>query len=230
MSLHGIIIKHSDLFDNLPFQSLWKKLEQFKNTEFPACVKSLLTNAGYDTIMSLTSLDEAKIQQIEVFFNANKYYINKLQCCYSDHYKQLEVFEFLPGHKTLILELSNLIREFQSHNAEKSAENQKKKILSISDYQLKEKLIQKLARFLRKDHGNDKIEFPSDTISDANIHDFTCISQDDFKWKCRFSCPFCSKSYSIIYKKQWMASIVTKHLGNHLESYLKANNKDSTNQ
>lgn len=191
--------------------------------EFPKCVKSLLSHAAYDTIASLANLDEAKIQKLEVFLNENKGYINELKCCQSDYYKQLKVFEFLPGHKSLLLELPKQIKELQ--NDEIKRKNTKLLEVVASDDEtcdeMKKKVIKKMMKYLRKENTKEKqdFEFEEDIISEANIQDFRRIeTENDVKWKCIFTCPFCPKTYSLLYKNYWMCSNATKHLKKHIQN------------
>lgn len=189
-------------------------MEVSHNEKLPKCVKSLLIDAGYDTILSLNEMDDAKIKKVEDFLNANKQFVNKLKCCYSEHYKQLEKFEFLPGHKSIILALPNQIKENQDKQIKKS---RKQRHDLLSNEELQQQLIKSLTNFLKIQAEKANLEIPEDVISEANIHNFeTETNGNDFLCTCRFSCPFCSKTYSVNYKTFWMSSNVTKHLKTHV--------------
>lgn len=172
--------------------------------------------------MSVTGIDEGSIKKIEDFHNSNKQYINKLDCCYSEHYKQLENFELLPGHKYIILNIPKQMKEIQNKKIEKknnkhdNMERKKTRNL-LSNEELQAKLVKNLVDYSKYQGKIVNFEIPDNVLSEANIHDFRRESNgNDFLCKCRFSCPFCSKTYSVIYKKYWMTSNVTNHLKNHI--------------
>lgn len=77
----------------------------FEEHEIPECVKKILIVCGYDTIASLRNLKYGSILAIErhmrLYFHET---IQELTCCHSNFYKQQNQFEFLPGHRELILE------------------------------------------------------------------------------------------------------------------------------
>lgn len=163
-------------------------------------------------------MDETTIKKTEDFINSNKQYINKLYCCYSEYYKQLDHFEFLPGHKSIILAIPNQIKEYKNKNIEKRRNMGRKETPSLlSNEVLRGKLIKNLMVY-SKEHGSKSgFQMPDNVISEANIHDFESESNgNEFLCKCRFSCPFCTKTFSVIYKKFWMTSNVTKHLKMHM--------------
>lgn len=199
------------------FQSSWKKLEDVCNIQIPRCVKSLLIDAGYNTILSLNEFNEAKIKTIEDFLNANKQHISKLKCCYSQHYKELEVFAFLPGHKSVILSLANQAKQYQERISNSTYSTQHKRSANhhslMTDAQLKTKLLQNLRRYSK----TISPDTPSEAYSEANIQEFERISSGNSVCKCVFTCPFCVKKFSLIYKTFWMSSNATKHLKTHLQ-------------
>lgn len=44
---------------------------------------------------------------------------NRLECCFSTEYKSLDNFHFMPGHKSMILSISDDIKEMKELNAAK---------------------------------------------------------------------------------------------------------------
>lgn len=190
-------------------------MKNFTAEKYPGCVVKLLTAAGFDTILSLSGIDEEKIKEIEVFLTSNKQFVNELKCCQSEWYKELEHFQFLPGHKAIILALPEKIKEMTTEKSKsKLCLNQNN---SAQDEELKTHLIKNLIAF----SGKAGFQLPQQAISEANIHEFERGSDDNvFVAKCRFSCPFCSKNYSVIYKKNWQSSNVTAHLRKHIDAQL----------
>lgn len=195
-------------------------MERYKKTKFPKCVKSLLIDAGYDTLLSLKSIDESKIESIEVFFNANKHFINKLKCCYSDRYKDMQVFEFLPGHKSIIMALPGQVIDMEASKPTKKTHSLK----NSTDEELKTKLISNLINST----GKSGFQLPEDCISVNNIDGFKRIEESNGA-RCIFSCPFCVSKFSLIYRKFWMTSNATGHLKKHIRGDLSKNitNEDS---
>lgn len=193
---------------------MWKTLEEATNTKFPPCVKTLLIDAGYNTMASLTSFSEDSLKRTEEFLNSKKEYINKLHCCYSDYYKKLNVFEFLPGHKSILLSLPNIVKAYQSKSIEKKKTRPNNVPPLLSSEELRGKLIKLSIAYSRK-AGQEL----ADVITERNILDFQREgNQANVLCRCRFSCPFCPKIFSVIYKTFWMSSNVTKHLKKHIDN------------
>lgn len=152
--------------------------------------------------------------------NSHKHYIDELECCYSDEYKQQEVFEFLPGHKSIITALPNqveqLLKQMDTKTAKKRATHPQL-INSFSDMELKSKLISNLM----KCSGKSGFPFPEGVISVTNIDGFERVQEENGVFcKCTFSCTFCIKKYSPIFRKFWMSSNATKHLKKHIQQQL----------
>lgn len=167
--------------------------------KFPECIKYLLIAAGYETSMSLKQMNEIKIVEIEKFLTENKQIIQKMKCCYSAYYKQLDTFAFLPGHRSTILAIPDKL-------------NSKKPVNIRSNDELKKVLIDGLMAC----SGKAGCKFPEGTISEFNIQDFQRVNEDDLVCKCRFTCPFCTKSFSLKFTTCWTTSNATKHLKLHI--------------
>lgn len=175
----------------------------------PDCVKTLLICAGFDTISSLSNLNEKSIVEIEQYLSTKKGVIAKLNCCYSDEYKNLEKFEFLPGHKAIILAIPDMLFVRKLHR-------------NYSDQDLKNMLINKLTTASVNAARKKGFQFAEGTISEANLIRFHRPKDGkNIVSKCSFSCPFCSKVYALTYKTYWKTNNAWTHLKNvHIENYV----------
>lgn len=180
-------------------------MEKVNGGTFPKCVKSLLIESAYNELANLRRIDPEKLRNIESFLDKKKELISNLNCCYADHYKTLDVFEFLPGHKDLILAIPSLI---QGMNTDSNRRSKK----TLSDDELKKKLIENLLNYAE----NISLSIPIGILSDVNIVEFRRdINEDDFVCNCRFICPLCSKVFKLQYKTYWRSSNVTTHFKDH---------------
>lgn len=192
----------------------WNALEDSSDEKLPKCLKHLLISSGYDKLSSLGQIDEKSIKEIEQFHTTTKCYVNQLNCCYSEYYKQLESFAFLPGHKVTLLGIPTRIAqikpEIKQKKPKKQASAASKKTVSNED------LISNLINNLMQYSGKAGFQFPDGTITDLNIQDFIRgTNEDNFVCKCKFSCPFCTKIVPLQYKQFWMTSNVTQHIKMH---------------
>lgn len=180
---------------------------------FPECVKTLLISAAYNDCATLSRIDAEKLCSIESFLNKNKGYISQLDCCYAAHYKRLEVFEFLPGHKDLILAIPSLLPQMKGSISPYSLKRNKK---TLSDDELKNKLISNLLHYAE----NIGLEIEDGKITHVNIHNFQrSANENDFLCKCGFICPFCAKVFKLTYKTYWGSSNVTTHFKEHMQTF-----------
>lgn len=87
----------------------WKKVEKINREKLPLCIKQILSSCGYDTFGSLKCISEQSLKEIEVHINTHsRVTIETLKCCHSEHYKSLDEFKLIPGHRDLIISLSKL--------------------------------------------------------------------------------------------------------------------------
>lgn len=210
------------------FQAAWRQFGIFYkkkyDEDFPPCIKSLLELAGYDTLSSLANIDEKKVKCVEEHLDADKTPIQKLECCCSSEYKQLEKFQFLPGHKTIIISIPDELKEMNEIKRSKKMANMVTKH-SLSDEELKENLIKTLATAWTTALKEAEIELPQNIItSENNLYDFKRFPEGESKihgkiCECLFSCPFCSKTFKMTYKAWWWSSKATKHLKQHASGH-----------
>lgn len=69
-------------------------------------------------------MNETRLLEMENFIECRlRENINKLQCCFSDFYRENRPFKFLPGHRLQIQVLSEKLREYRSNNVQISGQN-----------------------------------------------------------------------------------------------------------
>lgn len=168
----------------------------------------MLIACGYNTFLSLSSLDVDKLKIVEQYINRNKDLTANLNCCFSEEYTNKENFEFLPGHESVILRLPGLIEEIRK--------NKPTKLKNLSkNTRTKEELIDLLINNLLKYSGKQGFQFPEGSISQINIREVEGDVEHG-NIKCKFSCPFCPKIIPIKYKSFWESSNITAHLKSHI--------------
>lgn len=89
----------------------WDEIEDIIFEPLPECIKKILSICGYDSMLGISEIDENAVTEVEQYVNNNRNIIRGLECCFANTYKKLEKFRFLPGHRILILHLSNRINE-----------------------------------------------------------------------------------------------------------------------
>lgn len=93
---------------------VWLKIEQIVGENIPMCVKKILLCCGYDTMLSLQNITMETVNHIEK--HVNKHFSNIVQefdCCHGTFYKNQTVFEFLPGHRDMLITLSRALSKNQ---------------------------------------------------------------------------------------------------------------------
>lgn len=88
------------------FIKVWAEIECTIHVMLPHCVKTLLTECGFSSLLSISQINDSKIVEIEDFVDKNRDIVEKLECCYAETYKSLRKFRFLPAHRLLILHIA----------------------------------------------------------------------------------------------------------------------------
>lgn len=191
------------------------EIEKFARAKFPACIKQILRQSGYDTSMSLKAIDIASISKLEEYANENRHLINNLECCFSAVYKAQDIFKFLPGRKAIILDIPRQIKDM-SEQKKKQKPGRKPKERSLDTLLMM--LISQLSMYPSKVGFN----LPNGIISERNIVFTEYEQQDDnaIVVHCGFSCPFCKKVTKITFKNYWWVSNAKKHLKTHIDEEL----------
>lgn len=103
--------------------SEWSNIEKFVGDEVPMFLKQLLWKCGYDSMISIKEISSDAIDNLEKHIQKNRNQILgeillKLDDSGgNDHslseYKKQEVFEFIPGHHSILLSLPSKIKCMQ---------------------------------------------------------------------------------------------------------------------
>lgn len=108
----------------------WFELEQFVGYKVPMLLKLLLWKSGYDSILSMKQISMQNIGKLEEFIQKKRNQIFGQIFAELNHideidrsvdiYENQEVFELLPGHRTILLSLPNYIDRMQSNAVKNS--------------------------------------------------------------------------------------------------------------
>lgn len=97
----------------------WSSLENCIGEKVPKCLKVLLWKIGYDSMYSIKQISSKTIEEIEKCIEKSREnilpYIDELinEDDAVIYYQKQKVFKFLPGHRSILLDLPNSIREMQ---------------------------------------------------------------------------------------------------------------------
>lgn len=101
----------------------WDQFEKFEGQKLPAFLKVMLWKCGYDSMISLKELSSVTISELEKYIQNNRnkmftYLLTDLSIDLfeSDSIKEYQgqaMFEFLPGHRHILLCLRNKIENMQ---------------------------------------------------------------------------------------------------------------------
>lgn len=165
------------IFQSKSNSEAWAQLEDFIGENYPTCIKKLLLSSGYNKLMMLAEIDEAKLLQLEEFINNNRSLLTTLKCCYSDVYRNQTVFSFLPGHRATILNIKSTISRLKEAekneivlNASEEPPKKKMRLKKVQDDNVpKKQLTASLSSYPAKKLGFD---LGAGVIPERNNHDY----------------------------------------------------------
>lgn len=211
------------------------KYARAKGVTFPPCLRILLKKCGYESTLSFKGLNAEDLVGIQNYINKNlKDVLNNLKCCQADQYKKQEVFSFLPGHKSFILNLPQYIDEFLK---EKCLKQKASKYMLRNTQQLTENNVEDI-----EEDKMDIVDFDTDAIKEillkkyketakslkisgtminiALVDDLTKSSENNLTMKSKLKCFLCNKIVSVQFNKYWYLSNFTKHLKTHVKEVI----------
>lgn len=101
------------------------ELHKFIGSEIPPIVIKLLISAGFETLIALKELDSNSIHLIEE-------YVQKNRCLLSGSvYENDDHFQFLPGHRKVILSIPKYLNELETSNPINNAAYQRPELSII---------------------------------------------------------------------------------------------------
>lgn len=195
------------------YKKIWTQFEEYIGSAVPNDIKVILNESGFDNLLSLVSLKEENIIQIENYLSNNKQIFQYLK-----EYKDTdstEVFRLKPGHRALIVGLPNRVEKYLQHVKDskkdsKSQTNVRRKVQKDkTDDELKHELTKKVSTFLK----NSQFDISFDIQKD--VSEFT---KEENLYRCRVKCPFCEKQIVCSYVTHWAVSNLESHLKNHISS------------
>lgn len=194
--------------------SIFKHLAEFQGQKYPQFLVDILISTGFDSELSLTQINEDIIKDIENYIDKNKYLIKD-----TPYENNAGEFKFSIGHKLILRKIPEIIKQLDDTKREVREKvstagkgNTRDKIHINSNIQsninrdINELRVDICTRV--KKYANDfNLDFD---FCDGNIQNLIKIA--GIGYKCNLKCPFCSKSPSCVYKKNWNISNFTSHV------------------
>lgn len=157
---------------------------------------------GFDNEIAISDICEKALKDIEIFISKNRHIL--LGTKYENQIENQSPFEFLPGDRVLLLNLSKKYRAFIEEKNKKSERNKLGNKKQKSDDELKSELLEKLMNYARsKKHV---IELKKEDISE--------YEHFDDRIRCRVRCVQVNCEHTTLcnYKSHWNVSNYEMHL------------------
>lgn len=183
--------------------NFWCNFEQFIGGKIPDFIKIILIECGFEDEISIGQINESAIEKIEEYVRKNKELLKDIK------FENEENFVFLLGHRCLLLELPNKVRDFIESKPKRSKKGSNKINENIDEESAKNGLIQKLNNYSEK----FSLGF---VIRSENISQLEKVEQN---FKCKVHCPFlvCTCEKICTFKAHWEVSNFIKHVKSHYE-------------
>lgn len=180
--------------------SIFSKLESFVGYKYPTFIKDILLNTGFDCEHALKTIDEKTIPTIEKKIELNHPHLLN-GTIYESKLDSHLPFEFLIGHRALILEIPSTLEKYLTRKIEKKVKNSKE----IEPQNLRVLLTNKIINNLKKKNINCEFEI-------ENIGEFT---QKENRFTCLVKCVFCSINTPCSFDKYWRIGNYSNHVCGH---------------
>lgn len=193
-----------------------------RENRLPEFIVQVLKKTGYDSPFSIQLLDEQKIKGIEETVNKR---LNNIKSIFKGtEYEDIETFELLPGHTTLLLGLGVFVKQYLQETKVKKT----KKISNLPTIieegdetveifteeernTIKKVLIEKVNKFLKK------FRISGDHVSENSIIgslDAIINNKGALIYKCSFCCGVnsCKVKIPCVFNKHWQISNLERHI------------------
>lgn len=114
--------------------NFWENFQIYIGEKIPEVIVKIMVASGYNCAPSLDGIDEKEIAQIEKHINGR----SKSVLVDSPHYSQMKTFEFLPGHKKLLILLGKRAGQYKSSVNSYDKEENFSKVLQGASFMMKE--------------------------------------------------------------------------------------------
>lgn len=170
-------------------------------SKVPSCMKKILTAAGYNSSWSFKALTEDGLSQIEQ--HIEQHHRTLVQSF--EEYASIQPFQFLPGHRSLILGIKSEILELQEKRSNKRSKTSKLASKILEEGDLKTALLNQISAFtdtlkIKADWTNSIKDFSLETTKNASLA------------HCLLSCPICDSDINVKFEGSWKISNMCRHL------------------
>lgn len=85
----------------------YSRVEEIVGEQIPTCIKTILTSCGFNSLLSLRNISVESLVLIESHMNTHgQNFIQLFDCCHAEIYKTQREFKLIPGHRNVILSIS----------------------------------------------------------------------------------------------------------------------------
>lgn len=187
---------------------VFKRIEKHIGSKYPNFIKNILEFCGFDNDSTLLLLNEKSIEQIESEVDKNKHLVKD-----TVYEKKDGKFNFLIGHKELILNIPNILKTLaeqkKSKKLAKKIINQKQLDVEV----LADELIERLNKYLKSKNFTCEV--------DKSKH-IKLITLTEGQAKCTVQCVFCEITVTCTFNEHWSICNYPTHLRKHPEAFLRA--------
>lgn len=183
-------------------------------------------HAGYDNAISLGNFDESDVLIVQDNADKNlKELTKKYQA-----YNSMQQFEFLPGHKKLLLSLPKKIEEYLKEKAKENLKRDNAKVadssaepvfngLSDLNGDQKSAVIEKLLSKINKSVLGFELtgQFTEKDIV-SEIVSYKHSTSKKLAYRCTVKCIFCEKIFPCTLNGYWQISNFEKHIKSHKQT------------
>lgn len=174
-------------------------------------MKRILNVCGYNSALSFKLVEEDKLSNLENYIETHhRKVVDEFQ-----EYEDIKPFQFLPGHRSLILGIKAEISDIQSKKKQKVPKSNKmprdedEKTLQIS-------LINQLSAYA------NGISLKLDWSHSIQETEFTQVENSTLV-RCKISCPQCGMTSTMRYERSWKVANMYRHLRTHSSTLASTN-------